>query len=132
MAYFDDAAMALKIALFLSLLGGSAIAQKAVHVSMAPGINPGWANCTSGTNCLTGFILFETTSGTPVQIASIPQTATTYTMGYPSAGSHTYELVQGGLNGAGEVVQSEGNPGWVLNCTKVTGGRKCVLKKQWQ
>lgn len=107
------------------------LAIKAIQVPIVPAESPGWNDCASGSYCLTGFTLYETTSGSPTPVAVLPQVATTYVMGYPSAGSHTYEVVQDATNGVGSPIQSTGNHGFVLNCVKVSGGRKCVLKKQW-
>ena len=107
--------------------------QKTILFSWTPGSNPGWTACSSGNWCLTGFTLYEITTGIPVAVAQIPQTSTTYTMSpIPSNGSHSYELVQTGTNGNGSAVQSLNNPGLVVNCRKAGLWRTCSIGKHWQ
>ena len=107
-------------------------AQKSILFTWIPGVNQGWTPCSSGHYCLTGFTLYEISTGTPVAVAQIPQTATTYTMSpLPSKGSHSYELVQTGTNGTGAAVQSLKNPGLVVNCRKAGLWRTCSIGKSW-
>lgn len=88
--------------------------------------------CSTGNYCLTGFTLYEITTGIPVVIVQIPQTTTTYKMTpLPSKGSHSYEVVQNGLNGAGTPIQSLSNPGLVINCVKAGLWRTCHVGKSW-
>src|ERR1700689_1566614 len=116
----------------LALTSSAALAQRSVQFTWAPGSNPGWTPCTSGTYCLTGFTLYEITTGTPVLMAHTLQTTTTYTLTpLPSKGSHSYELVQDGIDGAGAAVQSSGNPGLVINCKKAGLWRSCSIGKSW-
>jgi hypothetical protein len=108
------------------------LAQKSITFSWQPGISQGWQPCTSGNYCLTGFTLSEITTGIPVTIANIPQTTLTYNMSpLPSRGSHSYQLAQNGIDGTGTAVQSQGNPGVVINCTKFWWGRTCSVGKHW-
>ena len=115
------------------ILSAPALAQRSINFSWAPGVNDGWAACTSGPACLTGFTLYEITTGTPVNIGTVPQSTTSMVLSpLPSVGSHSYELVQNGsVNGS--PVQSSGNPGLVINCRKnaENTGRICVEGKHW-
>lgn len=123
-------ASASRVALLL-LVAAPAFAQKGVKFSWTPGANPGWTVCASGNYCLTGYTLYETTSGALVAIASIPQADSSYVLSpLPSAGTHTYELAQDGISG-GAPVQSTGNPGAVVNCKKHVTWRSCSVGKVW-
>jgi hypothetical protein len=122
----------MKLLLGILLFSPVSLAQKAIQFTWDPGANPGWTSCTSGTHCLTGYTFYETTTGTPVVLASVPQNTTSYTLStLPSKGFHTYTVAQNGLNGSGATVQSKGNPGIVINCWKTLWGRTCKPGKSW-
>ena len=114
----------------LVLLSPVALAQKAIQFQWSAGPSPGWTTCTSGSYCLTGYSLYETTSGSPVLMAVVPQTATSYVAPLPSVGYHLYQVTQNGLV-AGNTVHSAGNHTVSVNCTRVSGWRKCVPGKSW-
>lgn len=110
--------------------------QASVGFTWNQGASPGWATCPSSSQCLSGYTFYEITTGTPVPLASIPQTGTSFSISPPpSIGSHTYQVAQDGIDSTGKPVQSLNNPGVVIWCSKVfyaTGtGRKCVQKKAW-
>jgi hypothetical protein len=114
------------------LLSGSAWAQKTVTLTWTPGSNPGW-NCVNNVYCLTGFTLYEQTSGAPVAVANAPQTSTSLSFTPPPAvGPHVYDLVQNGINGSGKPVQSADNPSIVITCWKNSYGRMCSVGKAWK
>jgi hypothetical protein len=109
-----------------------AFAQHGVTFTWAAGMTPGWTSCTTGSYCLNGFAFYETTSGSPVQLAAVPQTTTSFFLTpLPSKGTHIYTVVQNGLGPSGAPVQSTGNPGIVVNCKKNGSGRRCVPGKSW-
>jgi hypothetical protein len=119
--------------LSMLLLSASASAQKVVTLSWTPGSNPGWTEtCTTNSYCLTGYTLYEMTSGAPVAVASIGQNSTTVSITPPPpVGVHVYTVVQNGLNSAGAAVQSTCNPSIVLNCLKNSYGRTCRVGQSW-
>lgn len=126
------AAIVMLIAILVALLTPAAQAQKSIHVAWTAGLSPGWADCSTGDGCLTGYTVYETTSGVPVQIASLPQATPSYDLPSPSVGVHTYAVAQNGINGKGVAVQSTANPGWVVSCWKTSYGRACKVGKVWQ
>jgi hypothetical protein len=105
--------------------------ERYIQFNWTQGVNPGWTSCTTGKFCLTGYTLYETTSGTPVALVTVNQHHTSYNIGIPAPGQHTYQLVQNGLNGSGQAVQSSNNPTAVVSCTHPKGsGRQCTVLKQ--
>jgi hypothetical protein len=92
----------------------------------------GWQACSSGPYCLTGYVLYEISTGTPVAVATAPEGSLSLTITpQPSIGSHSYELAQTGLDQNGVPVQSTRNTGVVINCRKNGTGRLCVMGKHW-
>jgi hypothetical protein len=126
------AGLIMAIAFLIALCTPRALAQKQLQFKLTQVVAPGWSDCTTGDGCLTGYTIYETTSGVAVQVASVPQTATVYDLPIPSVGVHTYAVTQNGINGLGLPVQSTGNPGVVVSCWKVTGGRQCKVGKVWE
>jgi hypothetical protein len=114
------------------VLSGPAFAQKKLEFKWTPTPSPGWTVCSTGTYCLTGFTVYETTTGTPVPVVSAPQTSTTAILStLPPSGYHSYEVAQNGLNSVGAPVKSLSNPGVVVNCTRNGPSRMCRTTKSW-
>lgn len=124
----------MKTLLALIFLAPACLAQKTLQLTFTPAVNPGWVACAAGTYCLTGYTLYEMTSGAPVAVAAVPETNTSLSLlPLPSIGVHVYHLVQDGLDGTGSAVQSTGSPNIVVNCweNQEKNGRGCAVGVSW-